>query len=82
MKEMYIIKWTTRQGSQCTRITRSLCSVASNLVLRYQAKEEAVATDTEGTVIGRAWLDSPAWNWYVDQSYTLTDIPNPETNKQ
>ena len=64
---MYKIKWTTHQGSQCTRITRSLDSVSSNLVVRYLAREEAVATNSEGVVIGRAWPDSYAWNWYLDQ---------------
>ena len=72
---MYTITWVTSRGGHSRHTTDSLEVVAANLVLRYKARQTAVAKDDKGIVIGRAWKDGRAWNWYLDQSYTLTDIP-------
>ena len=74
---MYTIQWITRRGGHSRKHTDSLDVVATHLMLRYQARQTAIAKDDKGIVIGRAYKDGAAWNWYLDQSYTLTDITTP-----
>jgi len=68
MKEIiYTIDWVNKLGAHYRHHTDSLETVGANLLTRYKSRQTATAKDDKGVVIGRAWKDERAWNWYLDQ---------------